>query len=85
MTEQHPDALMSYTRFDDQRNQAYLTTFRAQLSDEVSTHTGRPFHIFQDIEDIKWGQPFVERIDTVLETITFFIPILTPSFFNSTF
>lgn len=85
MTEQHPDALMSYTRFDDEQSGAYLTTFREKLCGEVRAHTGRPFHIFQDIEDIKWGQQFEQRIDQALETIMFFIPILTPSFFNSRF
>jgi hypothetical protein len=84
--EQHPpDALMSYTRFDDQHHQAYLTTFREHLSGEVQAHTGKPFHIFQDIEDIEWGQQFEQRIDEALATVTFFIPILTPSFFTSKF
>jgi formylglycine-generating enzyme required for sulfatase activity len=80
-----PDALMSYTRFDDQHNGARLTDFRTRLSGEVRAYTGRPFHIFQDTEDIKWGEQFAERIDEALAAITFFIPILTPSFFNSTF
>jgi hypothetical protein len=82
---QHYDALMSYTRFDDQHHQQYLTTFREHLSGEVQAHTGKPFRIFQDIEDIKAGQQFKQRIDHALDTITFFIPILTPSFFTSDF
>jgi formylglycine-generating enzyme required for sulfatase activity len=76
---------MSYTRFDDENDGAYLTDLRERLSREVRAYTGRPFHIFQDTEDIKWGQPFEERIDTALATINFFIPILTPSFFTSRF
>jgi formylglycine-generating enzyme required for sulfatase activity len=79
------DALISYTRNDDEHHKGYLTTFREQLSGEVQVYTGRPFRIFQDIEEIKWGQPFEERIDAALAEITFFIPILTPSFFNSEF
>jgi formylglycine-generating enzyme required for sulfatase activity len=79
------DALISYTRNDDEHHKGYLTTFREELSGEVQVYTGRPFRIFQDIEDIKWGQPFEERIDAALAEITFFIPILTPSFFNSKF
>jgi F-box protein 11 len=88
MSQQHDqqyDALMSYTRFDDQHHQQYLTTFCERLSGEVQAHTGKPFRIFQDIKDIGWGQPFEQRINTALETITFFIPILTPSFFASDF
>lgn len=85
MTGPPPDALMSYTRVDDQNTDGYLTTFCEKLSGEVYLHTGQPFHIFQDIKDIAWGQPFEQRIDTALATITFFIPILTPSFFRSAF
>jgi hypothetical protein len=61
---QHYDALMSYTRFDDQHHQQYLTTFREHLSGEVQAHTGKPFRILQDIEDIKWGEQFEARICT---------------------
>jgi hypothetical protein len=32
---QHYDALMSYTRFDDQNDGAFLTAFRERLSHEV--------------------------------------------------
>jgi len=85
MTQQQPDALMSYTRFDDEHNGTALTIFCERLSGEVRAHTGQPFHIFQDIKDIKLGQQFEQRIDQALETTTFFIPILTPSFFKSTF
>jgi formylglycine-generating enzyme required for sulfatase activity len=76
---------MSYARFDDENDGAYLTDLRERLSREVRAYTGRPFHIFQDTKDIPWGQPFAQRIDTALATITFFIPILTPSFFQSEF
>jgi formylglycine-generating enzyme required for sulfatase activity len=79
------DALISYTRFDDEHDGAYLTAFREQLSGEVRAQSGQEFRIFQDTEDIKWGDQFGERIDHALDTITFFIPILTPSFFNSEF
>jgi flagellar biosynthesis GTPase FlhF len=82
---QHYDALMSYTRFDDQNDGAFLTAFRERLSHEVRAQSGQEFRIFQDTKDIKWGEQFQERIDSTLDTITFFIPILTPSFFASEF
>ncbi len=85
MTGPPPDALMSYTRFDDENDGAYLTDLRERLSREVRAYTGRPFHIFQDTEDIKWGQSFEARIDAALASITFFLPILTPGFFTSRF
>src|SRR5260370_14811613 len=45
--------------------------------------TGRPFAIFQDRNDIEWGQHWAEMIKRSLADVTFLIPILTPSFFQS--
>jgi formylglycine-generating enzyme required for sulfatase activity len=83
--DQRPDALMSYTSFDDEHDEENLSAFRERLSREVRAWTGRKFHIFQDVEDIGWGQQVEQRIDEALDTIMFFIPILTPSFFVSKF
>ena len=46
-------------------------------------HTGKVFEIFQDVKDIQLGQSATARIETALDEVTFLIPILTPSFFNS--
>jgi hypothetical protein len=45
--------------------------------------TGEPFAIFQDRNDISWGQLWKERINKSLSDVTFLIPIITPSFFKS--
>ena len=45
--------------------------------------TGEPFAIFQDRNDISWGQLWEERINKSLSDVTFLIPIITPSFFRS--
>ena len=45
--------------------------------------TGRPFHIFQDRNDISWGEQWKERIESTLRGVTFLIPIVTPSYFQS--
>lgn len=45
--------------------------------------TGREFKIFQDKNDIKWGQNWKERLDKELFNVTFLIPIVTPSYFRS--
>ena len=78
-----PIAFMSYVRFQDAHDDGRLTKFRERLSNEVRTHTGKEFPIFQDRNDIEWGQNWKERIDKSLDEVTFFIPIITPSFFNS--
>ena len=74
---------MSYVRFDDQHENGRLTEFRNRLSGEVRMQTGVEFSIFQDRNDIKWGQNWKERIEDSIDDSTFLIPIITPGFFNS--
>jgi len=45
--------------------------------------TGHGFPIFQDRNDIAWGNNWKERIEEGLDGVTFLIPIITPSFFQS--
>ena len=82
MTESmQPFAFISYARADDKRG--HVTHFREHLSDEVQVLMGREFPIFQDNVHIHWGEDWKDRIQRSLNEIVFFIPILTPSFFNS--
>jgi tetratricopeptide (TPR) repeat protein len=53
------------------------------LSNEVSVRRGEDFEIFQDRDDIRWGQDWKERIEESIDEVTFLIPIVTPSFFRS--
>jgi hypothetical protein len=76
-----PIAFMSYARSDDREGR--LTRFREKLSEELRAQTGKEFAIFQDRNDILWGQSWSERIIDSIDATTFLIPILTPSFFAS--
>ena len=84
MVEQkQPVAFMSYVRLDDEHEEGRLTLFRERLSGEVQMQTGEQFPIFQDRNDIKWGENWKRRIEDGLDASAFLIPIITPSFFNS--
>ncbi len=74
---------MSYHRFDDDYEEGKLTKFRERLSGAVRMHTGEKFEIFQDKEDIKWGEKFNKKIKLTLDEVMFLIPIITPGFFKS--
>lgn len=79
-----PDAFLSYTRFDDRRGK--ISEFRTWLSDAVEEVSGLPFDLFQDVDDKKGiglGQKWRNVLDEMLDQARFFIPILTPKFFNS--
>ena len=79
----NPIAFMSYVRLDDQHERGRLSQFRERLSGEVRIQTGEAFEIFQDHNDIAWGQQWKERIDEALDAVTFLIPVITPAFFRS--
>ena len=81
MAEQKPAAFMSYVHADDKYG--HITTFRERLADEVQVQAGIEFPIFQDRKDIHWGQNWRARIEGSLDEVTFLIPVITPSFFNS--
>lgn len=78
-----PAAFMSYARFDDQADDGQLTQFRERLSVEVRVQTGEEFPIFQDRNDIAWGQNWQQRIDQTLDAVTLLLVIITPGFFRS--
>ena len=74
---------MSYVRFNDQHDDGQLTQFRERLSAEVRVQTGEEFLIFQDRNDITWGQAWQQRIEQALDAVTLLLVIITPSFFRS--
>ncbi|WP_181167984.1 TIR domain-containing protein [Mesorhizobium sp. B2-4-19] len=82
MTKQ-PIAFLSYVRSDDDHDSGRITELRQRLEGEVKIQTGEDFPIFQDRNDIKWGQVWKERIETTILDITFLIPIVTPTYFRS--
>ena len=81
MTQKTPAAFLSYAHSDNKYG--HLTSLRERLSYEVEIQTGAEFPIFQDRKDIQWGENWRQRIENALDEITFLIPIITPSFFNS--
>ena len=78
-----PAVFMSYARFDDQLDDGQLTLLRERLSMEVRAQIGEEFAIFQDRNDIAWGQNRQQRIDEALDAVTVLLVIVTPSLFRS--
>jgi F-box protein 11 len=79
----YPVGFLSYVRADDQHDGGKLSEFRKQLCGEIEAQTGELFHIFQDRDDIAWGQRWRERIHDCIDAGTFLICIITPRFFKS--
>lgn len=79
-----PLAFLSYTRTDDEFFGGYITEFRKVLEKGVHVVTGkRSFRIFQDIEGIVIGENWKKKLTEVINSSSFFVPMLSPLFFNS--
>lgn len=78
-----PAAFMSYVRFDDAHEDGQLSAFRERLAGEIRIQTGTAFPIFQDRNDIAWGQNWRQRIEETLDEVTLLLVIVTPSLFHS--
>jgi hypothetical protein len=77
-------AFLSYTRTDDDFHGGYITSFRKTLENAVHVVTGqKTFHVFQDVEGIVIGENWQKKLAEVIHESSFFIPMLTPLFFNS--
>ena len=77
-----PLAFFSYARSDDSHQDGQLSCVRKYLEGEVKGQTGQSFSIFQD-RDIPTGAEWEEKIFATIRSTSFFIPVLTPSFFRS--
>jgi len=79
-----PAAFYSYSRSADQHVSGRITELKDRLQREVRLLTGREdFTIFQDSTDIRWGQEWEARIGGAIQAATLFIPVFTPSYFQS--
>jgi len=76
-----PAAFMCYVRKDNANG--YLSKLREKLEQQVSDLLGDDFNIFQDNNDINWGQNWKQRIEESINETTFFIPVLSPRFLKS--
>jgi F-box protein 11 len=73
----------SYRQLDNKNDRLYLSKFRQNLEQEIGTLTGRRISIWQDIDDIQWGQNWKKAIDKGLADAAFFIPVITPGYLLS--
>ena len=78
-----PVAFLSYAHRDDSHYGGAITKFGEQLSSAISVAIGEDFSIFQDRQDITWGEHWPSKLEQGLAGSRFLIPILSPSFFTS--
>lgn len=78
-----PVAFLSYAHRDDTHHGGAITKLREELSGAIGVAIGNDFEIFQDREDIGWGDHWPSKLEQGLSGSRFLIAVLSPSFFNS--
>ncbi|HEV7615094.1 MAG TPA: toll/interleukin-1 receptor domain-containing protein [Solirubrobacterales bacterium] len=74
---------LSYVRKDDDGDHGRILAFANDLREQYRIQTAEPLELFVDRESIQWGEAWEQRIDSAIAGTTFFIPIVTPSYFQS--
>jgi hypothetical protein len=72
----------SYARIDDEAEEGRIVRLARLVRVEYELLTGDSLSIFVDRDDLEWGDEWRRRIDEALAGTTFFIPIVTPRFFE---
>lgn len=78
-----PAGFWSYTHRDDELEGGRIRRLAEKLQGEYELLTGETLTLFVDKSDISWGEEWRTRIDGALTGTTFFIPIITPKYFQS--
>ena len=72
----------SYAHTDNKSALGEILRLADQIKSEYDLLTGREFELFVDQDDIVWGQEWRDRINSGLLKATFFIPVITPRYFQ---
>jgi len=81
MTDEIASGFLSYARSDDERENGRITRLATKIMEEFETLTGSKIDIFVDRSSIEWGDAMRSKLDEALQQTTFFIPVLTPTYF----
>ena len=73
----------SYVTDDDTHEQGRIRQLAEDVASEYEATTGESVDLFFSGTDLEWGDDWPERIDEALESAAFFIPVITPRFFQS--
>ena len=83
MQAERAGAFWSYVHVDDEAEQGRIVDLAHDVRDQYGLLTGGELELFLDRDAIEWGDDWRERIATAISAATFFIPIMTPRYFNS--
>jgi hypothetical protein len=73
----------SYVHSDDAADGGRITRLARDIASEFEVQTGEEIELFLDKDQLQWGDNWRSEVDTALASVAFFIPVLTPRYFQS--
>lgn len=73
----------SYVHADNAGDGGRILSLAQKVRNEYQIQTAEEIEIFVDREGIHWGTEWEQRINAAIAGTTFFIPVITPSYFRS--
>lgn len=72
----------SYVHKDDDVEHGRITRLARDIVDQYELVTGESIDLFLDRDAIQWGDKWRDKIDDSLSSVAFFIPVLSPRYFQ---
>ncbi len=76
-------AFWSYVRDDDDAEDGRILSLTRRVRHEYRLQTSEELSLFVDRDSIEWGEEWSQRIEDAIAVTTFFLPLITPSYFKS--
>ena len=77
------EGFWSYVHEDDKAERERISELAKDVVEQYKMITGNTIELFLDKNDIEWGDTWRKKIDNNLESVEFFIPVITPRYFIS--
>lgn len=74
---------LSYARADDEHEGGFVSRLRESLISEFRFQTGQDLVVFQDKTNIDLGENWRRKVETLIDTTSFLLVLLTPSYLRS--
>lgn len=83
MTSSAYGGFWSYVHKDDKADNGRVQELAKDVREQFEMLTGETIELFLDRDALEWGDDWESKIDESLATVAFFIPVMTPRYFES--
>ncbi len=77
------NAFFSYVHADNEAEGERISRLARDIAAQFEMLTGEQLSLFLDVDSLSWGDDWRKEIDSSLNSVAFFIAVLTPRYFKS--